>query len=447
MEETLHEFKGEKLKTGQYLFNKCFPETFPIVKGEIRKPKLKQILNYLVLNYPPAQVIETLDKIKQLGFTQATLQGFSLGMDDLYFEDLEVEASKLTGNVEQDMTHMASPELMSRLKQLPASIYIESGARGSWDQAKQLVFSRGYVSDAKGKIIPNLIRSSLSIGLNQDEYFDSCWGARKGLLDTALSTGDSGYLTRQLIYSTVHIELGETEDCETTDYLSIEVKDEKFAKCLLWRYHMTETGLQKIKINNYKSLIGKTIKLRSPIYCKTKGICKKCYGDLHRILHSDQIGIIATQAVGERITQLVLRTFHTSGVAQASEQFDKQEDIIGGMTFANKVFHSPESVLEDVLKPEEHVLMIYKIFSQYKAIHMVHYEIITSAMMWVDNLPWRLCDTREQLVPEWVSILKVPSRSSWLLGTAFSNLKSRLLYGLIHDTEDNNCALTDLFRL
>ena len=342
--EIKKEIKGEELPFELYLFNKCLPESYPVQTEPCNKKKLISILNDIAFKYSPTEVMETLDAIKRLGFTTSTLEGYSLGIDDLCSTDLNDIASNLTGDKHIDLPTLSSEPVMDAMKELPFATFIESGARGSWDQVKQLVLSRGYVSDASGTIRNSLIRSSLVKGLNQQEFCQSSWGARKGLLDTAMSTGDSGYLTRQLTYSTVSIELDSTkEDCGTTDTLPITVENNKMAKTLLWRYFVRSDGtLGRITRRNYKDFIGTTVKLRSPIYCKDTKICRKCYGDLYKIIHSNQIGIIATQAVGERTTQLVLRTFHTSGVASVNSDgtTDSQNDIVSGMALANKLFHS-----------------------------------------------------------------------------------------------------------
>lgn len=442
------EFKGHRLKLGRYLFNKCLPEDYPVIDKCIDGKILTEILNDIAMKYPPKVVINTLDNVKNLGFTQSTIRGYTLGIDDLYSKELMEIADSLTGDMKKDMKILNSDKVMDVLKTFSFRDYIESGARGSWDQVKQLVLSRGYVSDSKGRIRPELIRSSLVKGLNQKEFFNSCWGARKGLLDTALSTGVSGYLTRQLIYSCVFVELDEElDDCGTTDYMRVFVEDYEMAKSLLWRYFRVKDRLVKITTSNYKNIIGKTINLRTPIYCKSEKICKKCYGDLHKILHSNQIGIIATQTIGEITTQLVLRTFHLSGVAKSKEESEEsQDDIISGLAVANKLFHKPTSVV-NIEKPYDLVKATYKIFNEYKKIHMIHYETIISAMMWVENTPWRLTENREDNKYEWVSILQIPSRSSWLLGVAFSNLKAKLLDGLINRKSDNCNALSRLFRL
>jgi len=392
--------------------------------------------------------MKVLDNIKVLGFTHSTLHGYTLAINDLYSEELMQIAESLTGNVKEDMEKLSSEKVMGILHSFSFADYIKSGARGSWEQIKQLVLARGYVSDSKGRIRPNVIKGNLVKGLTQREFFDSCYGSRKGLLDTALSTGDSGYLTRQLIYSCISVELGkDADDCGTTEGLEYFVKDSKMAKSLLWRNFERDGSWHKITTSNYKDLVGLTIKVRSPIFCKSPKICKKCYGDLYKILHSDQIGVMAAQAIGEITVQLVLRTFHLSGVAKINEKdSQKQDDIISGIGLANKLFHKPQDTIE-IEKPEDLVNAVYNVFSEYRGIHSIHYEIIVSAMMWVGNNPWRLVEDRDNEKIEWVSILQIPTRSSWLLGCAFSNLKAKMLEGLLQNRTDNCTSLSRLFKL
>jgi len=446
--DNLKEIKGKKLPFGKYLINQCFPEDYRLIDEPLKDKELMNLLNDVALHYSPDVVMETLDKIKSLGFTHATLKGYTLGIDDLYSDVLDGISADLTGNVQEDIAKMNSDEVMVKLREFPFAEFVDSGARGNWDQVRQIVLARGYVSDISGKIRPNLIRSSLIKGLNQEEFFNSCYGSRKGLLDTALSTGDSGYLTRKLIYSTISMELGTDDDCGTDDYLEVKVDDEAMARTLWWRYRIAEDNhIEKITSKNYKSIVGTTVKLRSPIYCQDRKLCKKCYGDLYKILHSDQVGIIATQAVGERTTQLVLRTFHLGGVAQAASgtQTDDQEDIISGIGMANTIFHKPGS-LDNINGPFDLVKCIYEIFNPYKGIHLIHYEIIVSCMMFAGKTPWRLHELRKETPYTWTSILQIPSKNSWLIGLAFSNLKQKLLDGLVNSRTDEPSAISDLFR-
>jgi DNA-directed RNA polymerase subunit beta' len=445
-------FKGKEISYGRYIFNKCLPEDYPLIDTEITKAKLNKIINDIVLRYPSSVVMNTLDKIKNVGFSYSTSSGFTLTLEDLYDQELLDYVDEVySGDYYTDLEKMESDEfLKSKLKNMPFSIFIESGARGSWDQARQMVFSRGYIADANNNVRPEPIKSGLVKGLTPKEFFDSCYGSRKGLLDTALSTGEAGYLTRQLIYSTADIELGDEVDCGTQDTLTYTINNDVDLNGVRWRYYITEDGKKKlIKSNTPRSeLMGKTIQLRSPIFCKSKKICKTCYGNLRNILHSDQIGIIATQAIGEKATQLVLRTFHTSGAASSTKtdsKSSKNDDIISGMTIVKKLFHNPNSI-KNIDEPEELVELVRTVFGKYGKILNVHFEVIVSSMMWDGNRRWRLIKNRNDIKPEYVSILQSPSRSSWLIGCAFSNLKRKLIEGVIYEDEDESSSLTDLFR-
>lgn len=443
----IHEIKGEKMSFGKYMFNTCLPDDYPIIKSVVSKKSLMRILNDIVMKYSKINTMSVLDAIKTLGFNYSTLHGYTLALDDLVSPELTEIAKNLTGKYDADMEFMATDKRLAEvLKALPFSEYIESGARGSWVQAKQMVLARGYVADADNKIRPEIIRSSLVKGLTPTEMFASCWGTRKGLLDTALATGDSGYLTRQLIYSTTSVELDETvKDCGTTDTLEVVVNDLAKAKSLMFRYYIDENGVKRfIKRDTLKSLVGKTLQVRSPIFCKNKKICKTCYGKLTSVLHSTNIGIIATQAIGERAVQLVLRTFHTSGVSQGGSG-GANEDIISGMGLTKSLFHSPDKNV-DLTRPENLVNKIYSVFEQYGSIQTVHFETVVAAMMWNEDTPWRLAYNRGAITPEYVSILQIPSRLSWLLGCAFSNFKQKLVDGLISGDDDVTSAITTLFR-
>lgn len=468
------EYKNTKLQQGRYLFNKCLPETYEVVDKVITKKELLEIIDNIVRIYPFSEIKRTIDNIKEVAFYHTTISGFTLSMGDLYSENLIKLREKLTGNFIQDLKFMSNDKDLNReILSLKPSIYILSGSRGSLEQLRQLVFCRGYVADYRNIVRGNLIKNSFVTGLTPKEFFESCYGTRKGLLDTALSTGDSGYLTRQLIYSTCFVELGEEEDCGTKDCIEICVEDKEMAKSLIGRYYYDTTNkleLKSIDFNNYLSLVNKSIYLRSPVYCKSTKICKTCYGWSHKYLHSNQIGIIASQAIGERTTQLVLRTFHVSGAVSSATDEKENQDIISGMTIAKNIFHNPYNLLIageardrkekklsktkiDKIKkemkkgPERLVSLLYKVFSKFGSINLVHFEVVVSSMMWADEYLWRTLENRENANYEYISILKVPSKVSWLLGASFSNIKKGILNGFLGKGYDKNTSITELFNL
>ena len=200
-----------------------------------------------------------------------------------------------------------------------ATAMIRSGARGNWDQFKQIAVEKGYISDITGKILPDPITHNLVQGLTSDEFFMTCYGGRKGLIDTADNTAKSGYLTRKLVYLLSPIQLLD-DTHEETQTFSFYVRDEQIASMLM-RRNVKDFG--KVTMDNYKDLISQTIELYSPITCASPKICRKCYGDLFEIHHSKMIGVIAAQSLGERTTQLTLRTKHTSGSTEDKTKFLK----------------------------------------------------------------------------------------------------------------------------
>ncbi len=209
----------------------------------INKKEIKNLIKWFICNYGGLRTERLLDKLKELGFKISTKAGISLNL-----EDLEVPMSKkdLIKNAEQDIKNLNKEvnlgqinvvkytektnkvwantnELLKediietfRQKNIINPLYIMtlSGARGNISQIKQLVGMRGLMSDSQGEIISMPIKSNLKEGLNIKEYFISCYGARKGIVDTALKTANSGYLTRRLIYASQNQIIKKT-DCQT----------------------------------------------------------------------------------------------------------------------------------------------------------------------------------------------------------------------------------------
>lgn len=458
--------KEEKviLTQGRALFNDCLPLSYPaIINTPITKKILDVLLNRIIKYCGKEDLAITLDKIKKLGFEQSTKNNFSLSVKDLYDPNVLVEKKNLTGNIQTDLDYLNNEELLNKMKNMKFGIYIDSGARGSWTQAQQLVFARGYVADDKNKIKSDIIKSSLIEGMTQKDFFNSCWGVRKGLLDTAISTGSTGYLTRQLIYSNYFIELDvKTDDCGTTDYLPILLgeydsnkklnieKTKILINSLDERYYLDEET-QTIKLfksnsEEIKKLIGKTVLFRSPIYCQNKKICKTCYGEKYKIMNTSQVGIVAVHSISERIMQLVLRSFHISGAASKSTDSGENEDIVNGMTIINRFLHKPNMICPPT-EPEKFVKGLYKLFIPFGNIFHVHLESITAAMLWTKNKKyWRIQKNRKNKEKKWESIMAIPSMKSWLIGSAFSNLKSKILDGLVESSTDEESSLSNLFR-
>ena len=225
----------------------------------------------------------------------------------------------------------------------PLYIMAFSGARGNISQVRQLVGMRGLMADPQGQIIDLPIQSNFREGLKVTEYIISSYGARKGLVDTALRTADSGYLTRRLVDVAQDIIVRE-EDCLTKEGLSLDElfntykTDASYEDRLIGRLLLNEIAIEnkgiywpanmEIDSNVVEKIIKfniNDIKVRSPLTCNSlRSICRKCYGwhlSYSKIIDlGEAVGILAAQSIGEPGTQLTMRTFHTGGVFQEIRQ-------------------------------------------------------------------------------------------------------------------------------
>jgi DNA-directed RNA polymerase subunit beta' len=421
---------------GREEFNNCLPYDYPEVNEVVNNKKLLSILNEIKDTYEDSDVIIILDNIKKIGFKYATLSGCTLSLDECTVEGVTKLKKRIytEDGIRRQLLSLYNPAVTEKLKENFAYSYmIESGARGSWDQVRQLVLSRGFISNFDGEILPHPIENSLLEGLNQLEFFYSTYGCRKGLLDIALNTGTSGYLSRKLIFTCANLQIDEQlEDCGTTDLLPIEVTSERKARMLVNRFALSEDekSLYKITKDNYIDLVGKAIAIRSPILCRSPKICCKCYGDLHKKLNSRFIGIIAAQTLGERGTQLVLRTFHTSGSAiikgEDNDLSMKQEDIIGDLASVSELLHR--------FKKKTYIDIVSELFAVYdKDIYHVHFECVVAQLMWKSYRKWRLLENRNKIPPDYYSIQSAPNQESWILAMAFSNPKRSILQGILYE--------------
>ncbi|MEO1259048.1 MAG: DNA-directed RNA polymerase subunit beta' [Bacteroidota bacterium] len=388
---------------GRVLFNQATPEKVPFINELLTKRNLKKIIGGIITRTSFADAAIFLDKVKELGFMWAFRGGLSFNLGDLITPSVkerilnsaqeEVDEvwenynmGLITNNerynqiidkwtyADNRITDALMKELASH-KQGFNSVYmmLDSGARGSKQQIKQLCGLRGLMAkpkksgDTGGAIIENPILSNFVDGLSVLEYFISTHGARKGLADTALKTADAGYLTRRLVDVSQDVVIIE-EDCDTLRGIETSaLKDnEKVIDPLHNRirgrytlhdiYHpVTDELILKAAeyINDetaqYIEDEGiETVTIRSVLTCETKrGVCAKCYGKnlaTGRIAEmGDAVGIIAAQSIGEPGTQLTLRTFHVGGIASVSKaeseitsKFDGKLEFDGIRTTAHQ---------------------------------------------------------------------------------------------------------------
>lgn len=338
-----------------------------LITKTLTKKGLEIIISENFSNFGILSTSALLDSLKILGFYYSTTSGLSITIDDL---KTSVEKNKIVKIIEKNVLkinqnwyqglisdterfqtiinswNQATESLKNKIvdyykKFDPTNnLYIMafSGARGNISQVRQLIGMRGLMSDQAGKIINLPIQSSFRQGLSSIDYIISSYGARKGIVDTALKTANAGYLTRRLVYLVRDIIIKHF-DCKTKNGLWIYVTNTTPIQPLLGKIILSENifnfskkgqiitevlfKLLKKKVKNQVNLSflkeGFILKIRSPLTCMLqKSICQNCYGwDLGKrkiIPLGEAIGIIAAQSIGEPGTQLTMRTFHTGGI-------------------------------------------------------------------------------------------------------------------------------------
>lgn len=455
---------------GRVRFNEILPRGCPYINRTITKKELAILLNVLVKSFDNETMKNLLDRIKELGFQETTLRGATMSLKNISTDGVYDSVCRLVDSVtttkEKYFALQNSKEKERVLKSFPYADFVDSGSRGSWDQVSQLIFCRGFISNSKGQIIPVPIKHNLIDGLTKEEFFISCYGSRKALLDVALNTAVSGYLTRKLVYCTVNLELDPNkEDCGTTDCLTVPVPENltdaqieervktitdefarqsererlraidpiKLMRSLIgrWIVNTKENGEKELVLitgTNYMQFTGKTLKVRSPIYCTSQKLCKRCYGETYKHVHSNYVGILAAQAAGEVATQLTLRTFHVGGIAQMSSNQDNesQDDIINDLSVVNKILHATA-----VTTPESVILKLFAIYSRHRILLLVHFEIILSQMMRIGDMRWRMHPNRATIPPQMISVENVPAKESFLLALAFSKPYNYIVSGIL----------------
>ena len=373
---------------GRILFNETLPTDYPFVNEQVAKGRLSKIVDDIAMRYSTQQVAATLDALKDLGFTRAPWSGVSFAFSDVNepperdekIAEYEAKADKVNANYEMgllteearrqeliDLWTECTAEVSKEVEEKfdPTSnlaIIVQSGARGNMMQINQIAGMRGLVANPKGEIIPRPVKSNYRDGLSVLEYFISQHGARKGLADTALRTAESGYLTRRLVDVSQDVIVRE-EDCGTKRGLTMKV-GERDAEGNLHLVKAADGGpysrllatdvidpadgetvlykagdaLSMDVLNDLVAHGVEEVKCRSVLTCESKrGVCAKCYGwslATNKLVDvGETVGIVAAQSIGEPGTQLTLRSFHSGGVAAAS-------DITQGLPRVTELFEA-----------------------------------------------------------------------------------------------------------
>lgn len=377
-----------KLKTNSY-FN---PQSFVFLNQVITKKDLEDLLAWMFRNYGIRKTCMLAELLKEAGFNYATQGGLSINL-----EDLKVPRSK-TPLVTSTNTELEKGETKYKRGELTSSEWFQkqvmawnltsevlkneivdffertdplnplymmtfSGARGNLSQVRQLIGMRGLMSDQKGEMIGSAIQKNFREGLTVIDFLISSYGARKGLVDTAIRTADSGYMTRRLIdiaqdvvvrqfdcqakYGILILKANPFLDDKTKSSFEEKLLGRILAKPIL--HPKTKTLLahrgQEIDFDLLK-IIKETdvpiVSVRSPLTCQSyRSVCQTCFGwDLtqHRLIEiGEAIGIIAAQSIGEPGTQLTMRTFHTGGVFSRELSQQIRSQFSGQVEFAKNL--------------------------------------------------------------------------------------------------------------
>jgi len=365
----------EKTSVGRILVNQFVPKEIGYVNQILSKKSLRDIIGRVINTCGVTRSAQFLDDIKNLGYYMAFKGGLSFNLGDVLIpeekEKLVAEGNEqvqevlnnysmgfITNNERYNQiidiwTHVNSRLTDILMKHMTAAnqgfnsvfMMLDSGARGSKDQIRQLAGMRGLMAKPQkagaegGQIIENPILANFKEGLSVLEYFISTHGARKGLADTALKTADAGYLTRRLV-DVAHDVIIHEEDCGTLRGLvCTEIKNNEevvasLGERILGRVSVHDiidpiTGevivasgeeIDEVAANRINESPIESVEIRSVLTCESKkGVCAKCYGrNLSNNLlvqKGEAVGVIAAQSIGEPGTQLTLRTFHVGGVA------------------------------------------------------------------------------------------------------------------------------------
>jgi len=381
---------------GRIIFNDPIPQDLGYVDRSVPENRLKLEVEFLVKKKSLGDIIdrcidkhgtalasEVLDRIKAQGFKYSTRSALTVAVCDAvipeekaqYLADAEAKVDAITrqyrrGLISDEIRYERVintwNETTAKVKDAlekcftednPIFMMADSGARGSMDQIRQLAGMRGLIANTSGRAIELPIKANYREGLTVLDYFNSSRGARKGLADTALRTADSGYLTRRLVDVSQDVIIREI-DCGTHEgieavaivdsgreieglkerltgrYLADDLVNEETGELIMSRDKMmTPADAQRIVDAGYKK-----VKIRSILSCcAEKGVCAHCYGsnlaNKQVVGIGEAVGVIAAQSIGEPGTQLTMRTFHTGGIASAS-------DITQGLPRVEELFEA-----------------------------------------------------------------------------------------------------------
>jgi DNA-directed RNA polymerase subunit beta' len=307
---------------GRAILNSVFPPDFPFIDQTVNGSMINKMIPGLIEKYGEKKTEEIYSKLEKIAFKFVTLisPAFDLRDLDMPPEIADIKEKLKTATPEEGfkLIEQATKVMKKRLEGSGVKDLVDSGASKGWGQPTQILIAKGVTADPKGRVL-DPIASSFSDGLKPTEFFRASSGSRKGMVDRALNTADTGYFTRKLVYLLNSVEADPIlKDCKTNRTLTVRLTKD-YTERLEGRY-IRKAGGRLVRFNpdNYKT--GDVINLRTPIYCESPKICHTCYGDLIKRHKTPYVGVLAGTSIGERGTQLIMRTFHTGGAATMAKR-------------------------------------------------------------------------------------------------------------------------------
>ena len=349
-------FRGHNTTMGRAILNASFPSDFKWIDGQVTKSDINKLIPEIIDKYGDEASANIFTSVKDVAFKFATIGASSLTLDILDIPDSILRLKeKLIGSSPEEADKLLKEMevlLIKHLKDTGLYDLIESGSGKGWGQPMQMLVAKGVIADTSGKLLEP-IKGSFSEGLTNIEYFNAAGGARKGMADRALNTATTGYFTRQLVYVLSPVEAHPTlKDCKTKRTVQIRLNND-LIKRMSGRYIIKSGKIVLFKKSDYKP--GDVVDLRTSIYCESYKLCHTCYGNLLKRHKSPYVGVLAGASIGERGTQLIMRTFHTGGAASIVIR-DVLQDIIEN----DPMIEVSKAKLGDYLQQEDDKLIAKK---------------------------------------------------------------------------------------
>ena len=335
---------GKKMTLGQYYLNELLPDDIKDYERQLDGKTVKKVLEHLYDNHQP-DFVKVIDKWKELGRSFAVERGSTISITDMdidrtYRDQILAKYEKLVtpkmDKYEIAKLYMKAKDEVQNAqdKQLAGknNFYdmLQAGSTSRKGQVTQILSMPGVIEDVHGEPIPYPIKKSWSEGLDTFDYWNQSYGARKGVVDRSVNTQESGALNKELLFNTKNLLIVE-DDCGTPDGIELEVNSkeimDRFVAKAIPNLVEHNALINQEVMSRLKHRRVESIWVRSPLTCESDGgVCQKCYGlmangQLPRI--GENVGVIDSQALTERSTQLTMQTFHTGGTAGGTSSITK----------------------------------------------------------------------------------------------------------------------------